>query len=103
MADGVSIDVGPFRGAPVENVIAVAAVAHRLGWAPRNRRRIRRGRVAETALCLFEGGDWLVIDDSTTNRCLFPDVEAAPEMAGIARWPLVCVLGEMGELGSLRG
>ena len=80
--DGVSIDVeAPFRGAfGAENVIAVAAVA------------------------LIEGDGVYILDDSyNANPLSFSRMlEAAAEMAGDhADRPLVCVLGEMGELGSL--
>ncbi len=77
--DGVSIDVeAPFRGAfGAENVIAVAAVAHRLGLG------------AEEIAAGFAGA-------------ALPKQRFACSRAGDhADRPLVCVLGEMGELGSL--
>ncbi len=105
--DGTSVDVeAPFRGSyGAENVIAVAAVAHRLGLSidaiasgfadavlPRQRFSCSRA------------GNWLVIDDSyNANPLSFARMlESASEMAGDrAGRPLVCVLGEMGELGQL--
>lgn len=105
--DGVSLDVeAPFRGAfGAENVIAVSAVAHRLGLTPEE---IAAGFAAATLpkqrfACSKVGG-WLLIDDSyNANPLSFARMlEAASEMAGDRPdRPLVCVLGEMGELGAL--
>lgn len=105
--DGTSVDVeAPFRGSyGAENVIAVAAVAHRLGMSideiasgfadavlPRQRFSCSRA------------GNWLVIDDSyNANPLSFARMlESASEMAGdkVGK-PFVCVLGEMGELGQV--
>ena len=105
--DGASVDVeAPFRGSyGAENVIAVAAVAHRLGMSideiasgfadavlPRQRFSCSRA------------GNWLVIDDSyNANPLSFARMlESASEMAGdkVGK-PFVCVLGEMGELGQV--
>ena len=105
--DGASVDVeAPFRGTyGAENVIAVAAVAHRLGLSID---AIASG-FADAILpkqrfsCSRVGG-WLVIDDSyNANPLSFARMlESASEMAGDrAGKPFVCVLGEMGELGQL--
>ena len=105
--DGAPVDVeAPFRGAyGAENVIAVAAVAHRLGLSVED---IAAG-LADAVLprqrfsCSRAGG-WLVIDDSyNANPLSFARMlESASEMAGDrAGTPFVCVLGEMGELGQL--
>ncbi len=105
--DGVSVDVeAPFRGAfGAENVIAVAAVAHRLGLTAEE---IAAGFVGavlpkQRFACSRVGG-WMVIDDSyNANPLSFSRMlDAAAEMAGDrSDRPLVCVLGEMGELGPL--
>ena len=105
--DGVSIDVeAPFRGAfGAENVIAVAAVAHRLGLgAEEIAAGFAGAALPKQRFACSRAGDWLVIDDSyNANPLSFSRMlEAAAEMAGDhADRPLVCVLGEMGELGSL--
>ena len=105
--DGVSIDEeAPFRGAfGADNVIAVAAVPHRLGL---NAEELAAGfagaALPKQRFACSRAGDWLVIDDSyNANPLSFSRMlEAAAEMAGDhADRPLVCVLGEMGELGSL--
>ncbi len=106
---GVSVDVeAPFRGAfGAENVVAVAAVAHRLGLTAEE---IAAG-FAEAVLpkqrfACSQVGRWMVIDDSyNANPLSFSRMlESASEMAGDrARGPLVCVLGEMGELGDIAG
>ena len=105
--DGEPVDVeAPFRGAfGAENIIAVAAVAHRLGLSVED---IASG-LAEAVLpkqrfACSTAGSWLIIDDSyNANPLSFARMlEAASEMTGDrAGKPLICVLGEMGELGSL--
>ena len=105
--DGVSVDVeAPFRGAfGAENVIAVAAAAHRLGLGAED---IAAGFAGATLpkqrFACSKAGGWLVIDDSyNANPLSFARMlDAAAEMAGDrSDRPLVCVLGEMGELGAL--
>ena len=105
--DGVSLDVeAPFRGAfGAENVIAVAAVAHRLGLTPEEIAAGFAGALLpKQRFACSQVGKWLVIDDSyNANPLSFARMlEAAAEMAGDRPdRPLVCVLGEMGELGAL--
>ena len=65
--DGVSIDVeAPFRGAfGAENVIAVAAVAHRLGLgAEEIAAGFAGAALPKQRFACSRAGDWLVIDDS---------------------------------------
>ncbi|HIW78197.1 MAG TPA: UDP-N-acetylmuramoyl-tripeptide--D-alanyl-D-alanine ligase [Candidatus Bilophila faecipullorum] len=105
--DGVSLDVeAPFRGAfGAENVIAVAAVAHRLGLTPDEIAAGFAGALLpKQRFACSQVGRWLVIDDSyNANPLSFARMlEAAAEMAGDRPdRPFVCVLGEMGELGAL--
>ena len=64
--DGVSIDVeAPFRGAfGAENVIAVAAVAHRLGLgAEEIAAGFAGAALPKQRFACSRAGDWLVIDD----------------------------------------
>ncbi len=103
--DGVPVDVeAPFRGAfGAENVIAVAAVAHRLGLTTEEIVAGFAGAVLpKQRFACSRVGEWLVIDDSyNANPLSFSRMlEAVAEMArDRAGGPLVCVLGEMGELG----
>ncbi|WP_300848002.1 Mur ligase family protein, partial [uncultured Bilophila sp.] len=104
--DGVSLDVeAPFRGAfGAENVIAVAAVAHRLGLTPDEIAAGFAGALLpKQRFACSQVGRWLVIDDSyNANPLSFARMlEAAAEMAGdrpdrpfvcvrwasLARWP----------------
>ena len=80
-------------------------MAHRLGL---NAEEIAAGfagaALPKQRFACSRAGDWLIIDDSyNANPLSFSRMlEAAAEMAGDhADRPLVCVLGEMGELGSL--
>lgn len=104
---GASVDVvAPFRGAfGAENVIAVAAVAHQLGLSAEDIVEGFAGAVLpKQRFACSRVGNWLVIDDSyNANPLSFSRMlEAAAEMArDRAAGPLVCVLGEMGELGDL--
>ena len=102
--DGAPLDVeAPFRGRyGAENVIAVAAAADMLGMS---REDIA---AAFVGVCLpiqrFAhrfAGPWLVIDDSYNANPLSCRrmLEAAAETAQGS--PLVCVMGEMGELGEV--
>ena len=110
--DGESVDVeAPFRGTfGAENVIAVAAAAHRLGASSGEiSEGLCRAALPTQRFACSRVGSWLVIDDSynanplSTVRML----EAATEMAAgletqAGRFaPLVCVLGEMRELGNV--
>ena len=110
--DGESVDVeAPFRGTfGAENVIAVAAAAHRLGASTGEiSEGLCRAALPTQRFACSRVGSWLVIDDSynanplSTVRML----EAATEMAAgletqAGRFaPLVCVLGEMRELGNV--
>lgn len=105
--DGVPVDAeAPFRGAfGAENVIAVAAVAHRLGLtADEIAAGFAGALLPKQRFACSQVGRWLVIDDSyNANPLSFARMlEAAAEMAGDRPdRPLVCVLGEMGELGAL--
>lgn len=102
--DGETVDAEtPFNGAfGAENVIAVAAAAHKLGLDARQiatglsmvslpKQRFSRSRV----------GAWTIIDDSYNANPLSAArvLEAAAELAGDD--PFVCVLGEMRELGHI--
>ena len=101
--DGDPMDVeAPFRGRfGAENVIAAAAIAHRLGLS---RETIAAGlATAELPAQRFTSsreGRWRLIDDSYNANPLSMArmLEAASELGGEA--PLVCVLGEMLELGA---
>lgn len=108
--DGLSFDVtcplsGPYAA---ENVIAVAAVAHLLGL---NEEEITQGlatvvlpgqRFARREIPGKNGGQgWSLIDDSYNSNPLSSTkmLEAAAELA--REKALVCVMGEMLELGEL--
>lgn len=110
--DGESVDVeAPFQGAfGAENVIAAAAVAHRLGAsASEIGEGLRDAVLPVQRFACSRAGSWLVIDDSYNANPLSAarTLEAAAEMAGRLEAqtgrsvPLVCVLGEMGELGKV--
>lgn len=110
--DGESVDVeAPFQGAfGAENVIAVAAAAHRLGASASD---IGEGLcdaiLPVQRFACSRVGSWLVIDDSYNANPLSAarTLEAAADMAARLEAqtgrsvPLVCVLGEMGELGNI--
>lgn len=105
--DGAPVDVEvPFRGSfGAENVVAAAAAAHRLGLSASEIASGLRGVVLpKQRFACSRAGKWLVIDDSyNANPLSFARMlEAAREMSGERPGePLVCVLGEMGELGSV--
>lgn len=110
--DGESVDVeAPFQGAfGAENVIAVAAAAHRLGASASEIGEGLCGAVLPVQrFACSRAGSWLVIDDSYNANPLSAarTLEAAAEMAARQEAqtgrpvPLVCVLGEMGELGAV--
>ncbi len=101
--DGTALDIqAPFQGTcGAENIAAVAATAHLLGITPQ---RIATALAdaclpAQRFSCLQEG-EWLVIDDSYNANPLSMErmLDAALELA--KERPLLCVLGEMKELGS---
>lgn len=109
---GESLDVeAPLRGnSGAENVLAVATVAHQLGMSGD---QIAKG-LSEVVLpsqrfACVDLGAWIVIDDSynanplSMNRALDSANEMATHLeASRGRpSPLICVLGEMGELGSI--
>ncbi len=110
--DGESVDVeAPFQGAfGAENVIAVAAVAHRLGLSPME---IAGGLAGATLpaqrFSCSRAGSWIIVDDSYNANPLSVarTLEAATEMATSLETetgspaPLICVMGEMGELGAV--
>lgn len=104
--DGIPVDVElPFRGSfGAENVVAAAAAAHRLGLSASEIANGLRGVVLpKQRFACSRAGEWLVIDDSyNANPLSFARMlEAAREISGEHPGePLVCVLGEMGELGS---
>jgi len=102
--DGASLDVeAPFRGRyGAENLIAVAAAADLLGMS--------HADIVESFAdaCLpiqrfthRAAGSWLIIDDSYNANPLSCHrmLEAAVETA--QGCPLVCVMGEMGDLGQV--
>ena len=103
--DGRSMDVeAPFQGVyGAENIVAVAAVAHQLGLSAEE---IAAGlatavRPVQRFSC-SRVGNWDVIDDTyNANPLSFARMlEAASQMALDKKF-FACVLGEMGELGSL--
>ena len=102
--NGVSLDVeAPFRGQyGAENIIAVAAAADMLGVSHAD---IAAG-FADASLpvqrfAYRSAGPWLIIDDSYNANPLSCRrmLEAAVETAQGS--PLVCMMGEMGELGDI--
>lgn len=102
--NGETADVeAPFRGAfGAENVIAVATAAHCLGVPTAQiAEEVSRVTLPEQRFCCKHAGDWLVVDDSYNANPLSAArmLEAVSEMA--AGRPLVCVLGEMLELGAV--
>ena len=94
--------VAPFPGGfGAENVAAIAAVVFALGLEPEVLiRGLATAVLPRQRFALEREGGWQVLDDSynanplSMNRML----EAAVEMA---EGPLVCVLGEMRELGTV--
>ena len=102
--DGVPLDVeAPFRGRHgAENIIAAAAAADMLGMG---RADIAAGfadvRLPDQRCAHRTAGAWLIIDDSYNANPLSCRrmLEAAAETA--QGNPLVCVMGEMGELGDV--
>lgn len=106
LEDGVPFDVAtPFRWSyGAENTVAVAAAAHLLGLT---QEEITRG-FAQACLPAQRFshracGPWLIIDDSYNANPLSCRrmLDAARETAQSS--PLVCVMGEMGELGETAG
>ena len=89
----------------VRNALAAMAVARYLGVPAEDAvRAISAYKAPAMRQQVVEAGGLLIIDDSyNANPLSFSRMlEAAAEMAGDhADRPLVCVLGEMGELGSL--
>ena len=102
--DGETEDVeAPFRGAfGAENVIAIAAAAHCLGLPTEAiASGLINAELPKQRFACSHAGDWLVVDDSYNANPLSMErmLSAVSEMA--ADRPLVCVLGEMLELGPL--
>ena len=100
--DGISFDVEtPFRGRyGAENTVAIAATAHLAGLGQDEiTRGFAEARLPEQRFARRSCGSWLVIDDSYNANPLSCRrmLEAARETAQSD--PLVCVMGEMGELG----
>lgn len=100
--DGESVDVeAPFRGSfGAENVIAVATLAHSLGLDVKLiAKGLGEAKLPMQRFCCSHCGAWLVIDDTyNANPLSFMRMlEATREMA--KERALVCMLGEMGELG----
>ena len=96
----------PFRGASgAKNVIAVAPPWRNQAWAKAEEIAAGSAGAAlpKQRFACSRAGDWLIDDSYNANPLSFSRMlEAAAEMAGDhADRPLVCVLGEMGELGSL--
>ncbi len=102
--DGRDMEVRtPFRGAfGAENVIAAATAAHLLGVpADRIAARLSALTLPRQRFCCKQAGDWLVIDDSYNANPLSAARMLEAASATAAGRPLVCVLGEMLELGTL--
>lgn len=110
--DGTAVDVeSPLRGPyGAENSIAVAAAAHLLGLSLEEIvQGLRTVSLPQQRFARFDCGPWHVVDDSYNANPLSCArmLEAASELAtdfgsGTATTvPLVCVLGEMLELGNL--
>ena len=112
--DGESVDAeAPFRGVfGAENVIAVAAVAHRLGLSPAE---IAQGMAQAQLPCqrfaCERFGSWIAIDDSYNANPLSmlrtldaaADIAVSLESESSQSAPFICVLGEMRELGAAAG
>lgn len=101
--------IAPFRGSyGAENVIAVSAAAHALGLEPESiAASLAEARLPAQRFACSRAGKWLVVDDSYNANPLSTArmIESAADLAvfppaGIDG-PLVCVLGEMLELGEL--
>ena len=105
--DGETVDMeAPFRGTfGAENVIAVAAVAHRLGVAAEDvAAGLAEAKLPKQRFACSRVGSWLLVDDSyNANPLSFGRMlESVSELAGDRTGHhIVCVLGEMGELGEL--
>ncbi len=102
--DGLPLDVEtPFRGRyGAENTIAIAAAAHMLGLTPEEiTRGFAEAHLPAQRFAYRLCGPWLLIDDSYNANPLSCRrmLEAAVETAQGS--PLICVMGEMGELGDL--
>ena len=102
--NGVSLDVeAPFRGQyGAENIIAVAAVADMLGMSHADIAAGFAGACLPVQRFAYRSsGPWLIIDDSYNANPLSCRrmLEAAVETAQGS--PLVCMMGEMGELGDI--
>ncbi len=100
--DGNFLDVHtPFNGHyGAENTIAIAAAAHLCGVGLEDISAGFAGaRLPKQRCQISTEGGWRVIDDSYNANPLSMArmLEAASEMAGAQ--PMVCMLGEMGELG----
>ncbi len=101
--DGETIDVcldvpGPLMA---ENVTAAAAAAHLLGVEADT---IAAGLAAveypQQRFARREAGSWLVVDDSYNANPLSMGRALASARAAAGEKPLVCVMGEMRELGA---
>lgn len=104
--DGTNIDVEmPFRGAAhAENVIAVAAVAHKLGLQPSAiASALAQVTLPQQRFSCTHVGSWQIIDDSYNANPLsmVHSLNIAQEISLESKVPLLCVLGEMGELGAI--
>lgn len=102
--DGETVDAEtPFNGSfGAENVIAVAAAAHRMGMEPRQiAAGLAEARLPSQRFAKTRAGSWNVIDDSYNANPLSAArmLEASAEIAGDDAF--VCVLGEMRELGNI--
>jgi UDP-N-acetylmuramoyl-tripeptide--D-alanyl-D-alanine ligase len=100
--DGVLLDVEtPFHGRyGAENAVAAAAAARLSGLAPEEiRAGLARAEMPQQRFACRPCGSWLLIDDSYNANPLSCRrmLEAAAETA--QGRPLICVMGEMGELG----
>jgi len=101
---GTSLDVvTPLRGAfAAENVAAVAAMAHLLGLSPVTiAEGFRDITLPAQRFCKIKAGNWLVIDDCYNANPLSMSrmLDAAAEISNGK--PFYCMLGAMGELGSI--
>ncbi len=98
----------PFRGSyGAENVIAVCAAAYSLGLTPESiAAGLAEAKLPQQRFTCSRSGDWLIVDDSYNANPLSAKrmIESAAELAsspprGIPG-VLVCVMGEMLELGA---
>ncbi len=102
--DGRNMEVRTsFRGTfGAENLIAAATAAHLLGVpAERIAERLSAVTLPRQRFCRKQVGNWLVIDDSYNANPLSSARMLEAAAATAAGRPLVCVLGEMLELGTL--